>query len=234
MFHNSYRVLSGSYFCFPPFPFTQLTGGKKTIYPIGCFDSRLNKTDMTMKRVTLLFFFSLGVFTFQACSSESKKNEDSVEQAEDMNEANEPTKDDDDAEFAVKAASGGMMEVELGRLAQQKAQSQAVKDFGAMMVEDHSKANEELKTLATSKNIILPSTMGEDHQKHVDELSKLSGAEFDKKYVKMMVDDHKEDIDHFKEAADDAKDMEIKAFAAKTLPTLQKHYDAIKNIDKAM
>ena len=113
--------------------------------------------------------------------------------------------------------------------------SQDVKEFGAMMVADHSKANDELKTLATAKNITLPATLGEDTQEDVNELAKLSGKEFDKKYVSMMVDDHKEDVDAFKKAAEDNNiDPDIKAFAAKTLPTLQQHLDRINAIDKMM
>ncbi|MFD1142428.1 DUF4142 domain-containing protein [Larkinella insperata] len=179
-----------------------------------------------MKKLSLILFLLVSVWTLQSCNSSEKK--DSAEQAEEVNEAKDMP--EDDSEFAIKAASGGLMEVELGKLAEQKAQSQQVKDFGAMMATDHSKANEELKTLAASKNISIPATLSEDHQKHVDELTKLSGAEFDKEYVKLMVDDHKEDIDLFKEASFNAKDPDIKAFAGKTLPTLQKHYDAVKAI----
>lgn len=187
-----------------------------------------------MKRVLVMLGIALGAWTFQSCGSGEKKSEDSVENAQEMNEEKDATKDDDDSEFAVEAASGGMMEVELGRMAQQKASNPRVKNFGMMMVDDHSKANDELKALAASKNITLPSTLGEDHQKHVDELSKLSGAEFDKQYVKLMVDDHKEDIDKFDKASKECKDADLKAFANKTLPTLQKHYDEIQSIDKAM
>ncbi|WP_338876416.1 DUF4142 domain-containing protein [Spirosoma sp. SC4-14] len=185
-----------------------------------------------MKKTILLAVLVASGLTFQSCGSSEKK--DSEERAEQINEENKPTEDDDDSEFAVKAASGGMLEVELGRMAQEKAQSQQVKDFGAMMVKDHSKANDELKALASSKNIVLPSTLGEEEQKHVDELAKLSGKEFDKKYVSLMVDDHQKDVDEFKEEAKDAKDPDIKAFAAKTVPTLQEHLNKIKAINDAM
>ena len=135
----------------------------------------------------------------------------------------------------MKAATGGMMEVELGRMAQEKAQRAEVKAYGAMMVADHSKANDELKALAATNNITLPTTLGEDEQEHVNELAKLSGADFDKKYVSMMVDDHKEDIDLFKKAAEDNEtNPAVKSFAAKTLPVLQKHSDRINQIDKMM
>src|SRR5205807_92955 len=81
--------------------------------------------------------------------------------------------DKDSKEFVLKAAGGGMMEVEAGKIAQQKAKNQRVKDFGSMMVTDHTKANDELKGIASSKNITIPSTLPPDEQKHVDELNKM-------------------------------------------------------------
>ncbi|WP_234736822.1 DUF4142 domain-containing protein [Tellurirhabdus bombi] len=185
-----------------------------------------------MKKIPLFLMLAFGCWTFQACNNTAKK-EDSAEVAEDANE-DKAGVDDDDSEFAITAASGGMMEVELGRMAQEKGQSQQVKDFGAMMVQDHSKANDELKALAAAKNITLPGTLSDKHQKHVDDLSKLSGAEFDKEYVKLMVNDHKEDIDEFEEAAKEDQDADLKAFAAKTLPTLKAHHAKIKAIQDAM
>jgi putative membrane protein len=190
-----------------------------------------------MKKVSLLILLAVSTLSFQACDNK-KKESDSMENAEEANEKKEDAgtgKSEDTNEFAMKAANGGMMEVELGRMAQEKGMSQDVKEFGSMMVADHSKANDELKTLATAKNITLPATLGEDAQEDVNELAKLSGKEFDKKYVSMMVDDHKEDVDAFKKAAEDNSiDPEIKAFAAKTLPTLQQHLDRINTIDKTM
>lgn len=190
-----------------------------------------------MKKISLLILLAVSTLSFQACDNK-KKESDSMENAEEANENKEETgmgQGEDTSDFAMKAANGGMMEVELGRMAQEKGTSQDVKEFGAMMVADHSKANEELKTLATAKNITLPATLGEDMQEDVNELAKLSGKEFDKKYVSMMVDDHKEDIDAFKKAADGNNiDPDIKAFAAKTLPTLQQHMDRINAIDKMM
>ncbi len=129
-------------------------------------------------------------------------------------------------EFVQKAASGGMMEVQLGQVAQQNAKSDRVKSFGNMLQTDHTNANNELKSLATSKNIQVPTAMNAKDQKHVDELSKMKGSEFDKMYMNMMVNDHKEDIADFKKASNDLKDNDIKNFAGKTLPVLQKHLDS--------
>jgi putative membrane protein len=138
--------------------------------------------------------------------------------------------DKDDADFAVKAANGGMMEVQLGNYAQQNAVSKRVKDFGAMMVKDHTKANEELKSIAAAKNITLPTSIGNDAQKDMDDMMKKKGNDFDKAYMNMMLDDHKKDVKEFEKAAKDCKDAEIKTFAGKTLPVLLAHLDSTKAI----
>jgi putative membrane protein len=130
----------------------------------------------------------------------------------------------------VAAANGGMAEVELGKLAQEKASNQAVKDFGAMMIKDHSKANEEMKAISKSKNITLPTTLGADEQKVKDELSAKSGSEFDKAYIDDMVEDHKKDIKEFEAASNKLTDPELKAFAVKTLPTLKMHLASVQKI----
>ena len=135
-----------------------------------------------------------------------------------------------DSKFAVEAAGGGMLEVQLGELAQQKASSQRVKDFGAMMVRDHTKANDDLKSLAGMKNITLPSSPGKNQLDHIQNLSKKSGRAFDKDYMKMMVDDHKEDIDAFEKASRDASDADVKAFASNTLPVLRVHLDSAQAV----
>jgi putative membrane protein len=139
----------------------------------------------------------------------------------------------DDSAFVMEAAGGGMMEVQAGNLAQQNAASQRVKDFGAMMVRDHSKANDELKGLASSHGIMLPDSLPSTEKKHMDAMKKLTGKSFDQHYVNMMVDDHKKDIDKFKKASANCKDADLKNWAAKTLPTLQTHLDSIQAIRKS-
>lgn len=187
-----------------------------------------------------------GTFAIAAClaiACNNNEQTDSVKAAEDSN-ANRDSgvtllgQNTDslanDKDFMVNAASGGMLEVELGKLAQTNASAATVKQFGQMMVTDHTKANTELKTLASAKNIVLPDVPGEDAQKHIDELKTKKGADFDKAYVDMMVDDHKEDIDQFEKAAENAKDTAIKTFAAKTLPTLKTHLQKIQSIKDGM
>ena len=138
---------------------------------------------------------------------------------------------DNSEDFISDAATGGVMEVKLGELAKTNAASKAVKDFAAMMVRDHSKANDELKEIAVKNNVTIPATLPDKNQKHIDDLSKKNGAEFDKDYISLMVDDHEDDIKMFERCAkkDDEK-ADVKAFAAKTLPTLYKHLDAAKKI----
>ncbi|MFD0792678.1 DUF4142 domain-containing protein [Mucilaginibacter litoreus] len=161
----------------------------------------------------------------------------STQAAADSNEKELKAKDSTevkaDYEFAVEAANGGMMEVELGKLAQQKASSPQVVAFGKMMVTDHSKANTELKALAASKIITLPAILANKSQMEFDKMAKLDKTEFEKQYVEFMVKDHKEDIDKFKKEATDGKDAELKAFAAKTVPVLQHHLEEIQKIADA-
>jgi putative membrane protein len=140
----------------------------------------------------------------------------------------------DEKDFAKDAAAGGMMEVQLGNIAQKNSSTKAVQDFGKMMVDDHSKANDNLKDLASKKNVTLPTTVTDKQQKDIDKLSKETGTAFDKDYVNMMVDDHKKDIAEFKKAGEKMKDPDFKDFVVKTLPTLQKHLDAIQSIKKKM
>lgn len=177
---------------------------------------------------------------FQACENKSntekaseEQAEAATEQAEDMNDSLQ-TVDSKDADFAMKAASGGMYEVEAAKLAEQKATNPKVKEFAAMMVKDHGKANEELMSIASAKGITLPTQMSEDHQEKYNELSKLSGKDFDKKYVSLMVDDHEMDQKAFNSAATDCKDMQLKEFATKTSGVVQEHLNHIKQIKDSM
>lgn len=128
-----------------------------------------------------------------------------------------------DRNFIMDAAMGGMMEVELGRIAAQQGMSDAVKQFGQRMVDDHSKANSELMSLASSKGITLPAELDAKHREHVTKLSGMSGADFDREYTKMMVSDHRKDVSEFEKESTRATDPDLKAFATKTLPTLQEH-----------
>jgi putative membrane protein len=138
--------------------------------------------------------------------------------------------DSPDASFMKSAAEGGMSEVELGQLAQQKASNPAVKDFGAMMVKDHTAANEKLKALAASEQVTLPDSPSLMQKASKTKLNMLSGDSFDKSYVKGMIDDHKNDIKEFQNEISEGKDPQARAFASATLPTLQMHLQKIQSI----
>lgn len=138
----------------------------------------------------------------------------------------------DDQEFVTKAAEGGMAEVSLGNLAASKGVSADVKAFGNRMATDHGKANDELKTLASGKGVVLPVEMDKESKETSDKLSGKSGKDFDKEYMEAMVKDHEKDVKEFEKASKDAKDPDVKAWAAKTLPTLQDHLKMAKETEK--
>lgn len=136
-----------------------------------------------------------------------------------------------DQEFFTKAAAGGMYEVEAGKLAQSKGTSDGVKSFGGMLVKDHDAANDELKALAAKKGAALPSGLPVDKQRKLDKLS--NAKDFDKDFVKEIgLDDHKVDIALFEKTSKNADDADLKAFAAKTLPTLVAHKEHAEGLRK--
>jgi putative membrane protein len=128
-----------------------------------------------------------------------------------------------DTTFATKAAQGGIAEVQMGQLAKDHASSQAIKDYGQKMIDDHSKANDQLKQILSSKSMTLPDAMNATDQATYDRLSKLNGAEFDRAYMSDMVKDHRADINEFKREANGGKDPDLKQFASDALTTLQSH-----------
>jgi putative membrane protein len=138
----------------------------------------------------------------------------------------------EDKDFVMKAAVGGMAEVQMGQTAESKAQNADVKAFGKRMVDDHGKANDELKSLATNKGLTLPAELDKEHKDAADHLASMSGKDFDKTYMSHMVADHEKDVKEFEKAAKDAKDADIKSWASKTLPTLQDHLRQAKETQK--
>jgi putative membrane protein len=128
-----------------------------------------------------------------------------------------------DQAFLKEAATGGLMEVELGKLATEKASSAEVKQFGQRMVDDHGKANQELSTIAQQKNVQVPTELTGKAKGDYDRLSKLSGEQFDRAYMQLMVRDHRKDVSDFRKQSTSAKDADVKSFASQTLPTLEDH-----------
>lgn len=136
--------------------------------------------------------------------------------------------------FIKDAASGGMMEVQLGQMAQQKGSSQEVKDFGQRMVTDHGKANDELEAIVSKKGMKMPAKMADKHKKVVDKLANLSGQDFDKKYAKEMVKDHQKDVAKFRKMSEKLKDPELKGWVDKTLPVLEQHLQHANDMAKKL
>ncbi len=139
-----------------------------------------------------------------------------------------------DQDFVKNAASGGMLEVALGRHAAQHAQDQKVRDFGQRMVGDHTRANERLKMIAKDLGIELPPQMEREHSEMVEKLMQLHGKEFDNAYIKHMVHDHQEDVSEFQNEADHGSSRPIADFAKKTLPTLQEHLKMAQETQKSL
>jgi len=135
-----------------------------------------------------------------------------------------------DQKFIKEAADGGLAEVELGQLATEKGSSDDVKKFGQRMIDDHGKANDQLKQIASSKGVDLPSEPSAKNKATKDRLSKLSGEQFDKAYMTDMLQDHKKDIAAFRRESTSGRDQDVKSFATQTLPTLQDHLKDAQSI----
>jgi putative membrane protein len=135
-----------------------------------------------------------------------------------------------DKKFVRDAAQGGMAEVELGKLATEKASSDDVKKFGQRMVDDHTKAADQLKQVASSEGIQLPQGLSAKDKMTEERLSKLSGEQFDKAYMADMVKDHTQDVTEFQHESHSGKDAAVKNFASQTLPTLEDHLKQAKEI----
>ncbi len=142
-----------------------------------------------------------------------------------------PTLSTTDAGFMTTATRGGIAEVQMGRLAQQRGNSPAVRRFGERLVTDHTQANQEMLALARQKQITPPDSMGAQHQQIYDRLSGLRGRAFDRAYIQAMVEDHQEDVQAFQTEARDGTDPDVKAFAQRHLPMLQEHLQAAQRLE---
>lgn len=204
------------------------------------------------KRLTISFFFGFLAFALFGCGNDRishmeapNRNQPNMNtHGSNTNNGNSAVSNQDanlqadtqtpDTKFISQAALGGMAEVELGRLAVAKAQNPEVKQFAQKMIDDHSKANNELNMLAKQKNYTLPVRLDTKHQSVMDRLNGLSGAEFDSAYVDAMIADHEETVALFKSEAEDGRDTDVKGWAVKTLPNLQMHLEMIKGIRSKM
>ena len=192
-----------------------------------------------MKKFMSIFFTGC-LCAFVACNS-STTSEDSVDSAKDVNDSLMDNNDtgantmstpvsEHDANWAVEVANAGMTEVELSKVAKDKATSPRLKNFADMMVTEHGQANDQLKQLAATKNITLPANLSDASQKKLDDLNKKTGKDFDKEYTDDMLSDHKDAVDKFQKATNDLQDPDLKSFAQQVLPKIQVHLDSIKAI----
>lgn len=180
----------------------------------------------------IIFLFSAALF-FTACNN---SDTDSVEKADSTNQANRDTAlerntaalDEKSSSFLVDITNSGMAEVEISSMAQDHATYTPVKNYAAMLHKDHSSVNDQVKMLATQKNVTLPLTISDDKQKDITDMRKNAGVRFDKEFIKMMIKNHESSIDKFEGISSTTGDADIKSFADRTLPTLRAHLDSAK------
>lgn len=164
--------------------------------------------------------------------SSTPSTSSSAMQTQAMNKSTELSSSD--RKFMEKAAHGGVAEVQMGQLAAKQGGSDQVKQFGQRMVDDHSKLNDQLKQIAATKGVSLPTDMDSSEKREHDKLAKLSGASFDREYMKAMVSDHKKDLSEFESKSKSAKDPDLKNFVTNGTSVIQQHYDLAKSTQAAL
>ena len=196
-----------------------------------------------MKKLPLMIAVACAAFTMQAChNSGSAGTSDSTSTMvkTDSTKSTDTTKmamaavDTADTSFAMKAAAGGMKEINASKLALQMSKNAKIKDFANMMITDHTMAGNKLMAIAKAKNITLPAGPNAMQQQQLTDLSKKTGSEFNTAYIDQMVMDHKQTIAMFESAKSSVKDTTLKGFITATLPTLHKHLDAITALQSSM
>lgn len=180
-----------------------------------------------MKTIKHIIPFAVAAAVLFSCGSgagtDDKSGRPETELGRDTLGQNRQNNTESDRKFAMDAAEGGLYEVMMGELAQMNAQDPKVKDLGRMMVEDHGKANEELKMLAQKKDIQLPAGLGDEKQQTYNRMAAMKGKDFDKAYADLMVQDHQKDIALFRQEADSGQDPDLKSWASGKLPVLEHH-----------
>jgi putative membrane protein len=171
-------------------------------------------------------------------SSSAAADADAARDINTANAANQPTGRDSaklgwgDRRFVTKAADAGMTELQLAQLAAERASNADVRSYAQKLVQDHSKVNSELTTLAGQKNVKIDTD--DDQDRIYKRLSKKSGAEFDQEFVEHMVDEHEKDVKMFEKASTDAKDPEIRAFASRHVEHLREHLTKAQNLQQTV
>ena len=177
------------------------------------------------KKFIILFVSAAFILS---CNNETKTSADDRDTAKVSTTVDPTTLSDADQKFVSDAASAGMMEVEAGKVAIDNGTTKAIKDYGQMMVADHSGANDELQSLAATKNATIPVKLSDGAQNHVNDMKNMKGKEFDDHYKEMMTGDHEKAVKMFEEASQNCNDADLKSWAAKRLPKLKEHLEAAK------
>nr|ALS90785.1 protein of unknown function (DUF4142) [uncultured bacterium] len=197
--------------------------------------SNKGKDWKTMSKRVMVFAAMLMVGLFASLGLAQETTQDSSMKKDSMKQDSMKSSAlaSSDKKFIMETAHGGMMEVELAKLAVDKSSNEEVKQYAQRLVDDHTKANEELTQLASQKGV----PISEDHkammksQTAKDKLSKLSGADFDREFISWMVKDHAKEVKEFEQVSAKAKDTDVKDWAAKTLPTLREHLQMARDIN---
>lgn len=186
-----------------------------------------------MKTALKIGMVGCAVMAISACSQPEKKAplDQSVETPAASPDAN--TSKSDATEFINKTAEGNIMEVLGGNLAAENAANPRIKAYGKMLAKDHTASDKKLQSIADQKNITLPDKLPADKQQHMDMMKDQKGDAFDRHYISMMIEDHKEDIEAFKAASKNIADPKLVEFAKNSLPVLQKHLDMAEAIQKS-
>ena len=196
----------------------------------------------------LILTFAAIAYGLQGCNQGTKTADDSVEYAHEQNERIEDAsregaseferginlESNKDADFAVEAVSAGLAEVNAGKIAQEKATNPRVKEFSAQMVEEHTRATEELRALATDKDIVVPAAPGQNELQEIADLNAEEGAEFDKEYINLIANDQNDVIDLYEDAVENVEDPEIREFASRTLALLKANVEEAKAIEESL
>lgn len=194
---------------------------------------------MIKPRIITAILLTGGLLFTSGCANKDQQNQATSNNNQPVAQSS-PTSSDtpnvspSDQAFVTQAAQSSMAEVQIGQLAEQKATNEQVKQFAQRMVQDHTKANQELQQLAQTKNLTIPSDIGNKYQAELDQLSGLSGAEFDKAYMARMEDDHQEDIALFERQAQQGQEPNLKNWAANTLSTLQEHEKLAESVKSSV
>jgi putative membrane protein len=185
-------------------------------------------------RQSLLALLILGLISVGCTSTNKASTPDTSAQpnsgATSSSAASSPSSNPDQ-EFVTKAAQGNSAEVELGKIVAAKSKDPSVKQFAQMMVKDHTTALNELQELAQTKNLNFNDDLPDDAKSLQQKLSSDTGKQLDKDYMDGMVEDHQKDVQEFTDKSQNAKDPDVKQWASKTLPTLQKHLEKAQQID---